>query len=106
VTTVQSNKPITQDEAKMPTLIHALMKAYGPHSYGLVTILVLWFTIGQPGLESQRKISETQAQAAQAFKDATANLSRESEALLGLAVQMNKAMDRTERMLQRLETVR
>ena len=91
------------EDAKMPTLLSALIKAYGPHSYGLVTILVLWFVIGQPGLESQRKIAETQSQTAQSFKDATGNMARQAEALASLSPQMNKALDRTERLLERME---
>lgn len=84
--------------------IGAAIKAYGPHSYGLVTILILWFAIGQPGLESQRSISSEQAKTAQVFLTASDNLARQSEALEVASIQLNKATERIERSLERLES--
>lgn len=88
---------------KLPALID-LLKSYGPHSYGLVTVLILWFAIGQPGLDAQRVITMEWARSAHAFQTATENMARQAESSALIATQLNKTMDRAERLIERLES--
>lgn len=37
----------------MPTTAE-LIKAYGPHAFGLVTVLVIWFSMMKPQLDAAR----------------------------------------------------
>ena len=68
-----------------------LGEIYGPYAFGMISLVLLWFSILRPELDRTRANHEESAAVIQAVRDVTANMGRQSDSM----IRQSESMERT-----------
>lgn len=88
----------------IPYWLQRAMELYGPYLFGVVALLIIWFSVVVPEMNRRDTFAEKYLEASRQLASTASSIHETARAQAELARAQAQAADRLERMLQRLET--
>lgn len=90
----------------MQKIIEILGERYGPYAFGLVALLLIWFLIVRPELESNRIDYEKQQQVVEQMRDIAQSQKEGAQAVKAGAMAIKESAEAVERAADKLDRIK